>query len=137
MAGTPPDSTPALPETSDTISSPFKRHRASVAGLNGSFGGSHKPGVSPGLNALANPSDPGPDEKSSTMPSLNGFTGTHNEQTLPGLQPFPGPEAYSSNNVAPGSTSAGKDSASTAQSGFTPRPLLPAVSLKTEPNEEL
>lgn len=34
-AGTPPDSTPALVEASDAISSPFKRHRSSVPGLNG------------------------------------------------------------------------------------------------------
>jgi hypothetical protein len=71
------------------------------------------------------------------MPSLNGFTGTHNEQGLPGLTPFPGPEAYSSNNVGPGATSAGKESGGASKSGFTPGPLLPAVELKTEPNEEL
>jgi hypothetical protein len=93
--------------------------------------------MSPGLNALANSSDPGPNEQTGAMPSLNGFTGTHNGQALPGLTPFPGPEAYSSSNVGPGSASTGKDSASETQSGFTPGPLLPAVGLKTEPNEEL
>jgi hypothetical protein len=93
--------------------------------------------MSPGLSALTTSTDASQDAEAGVLPNLNGFTGINNEQPLPGLKPFPGPEAFSSIN-APNSTSNGNDSAGVTQSGFTPGPsLLPPVSLKTEENEEL